>query len=134
MRTDTRPYLAKSPMVSMTPPSAGPDTVSRSRDHALRKGAYEDLLDRLGGRLRRRVEPEAQPRGLAPQRVVEVADGEPAVRDLPPALLACGDGVRAGREHDDQQRTVPDRRGHLSEVVAEDDVLGDHGEPGLEVR
>ena len=53
--------------------------------------------------------------------------------------MLCANGVIdntqwVDREHDEEQGAAADQGGHLEEVLAEDAVLGDHGEAGLETR
>jgi hypothetical protein len=97
-------------------------------------GAGEDLIGGLGGGLAGGIEPESEPGCLVPERIVELFDGPAAVGRLAPIFLPIGYGAGLRGEDYDEQGPAADHGGHLGEVAAEDDVLDDDGEAGLEIR
>src|SRR3954471_14082934 len=81
---------------------------TRTLSHERFVAPAQDLVDRLGRRLLRRVEPEADAGRLA-QRLVEVLGRDvAAVGGLRSPCFALRDDVGPRREHDDVQRPRAD--------------------------
>src|SRR4051812_19710558 len=104
----------------------------RSGDESLRQPAQLDFVNRFGGTLIRRVEPESDPWRLRAERAVQIGDRAEsvAIRGLGPSAFPFSDRARRGCENDHDERPRQDRRDVLDQVGTENHILHNDPEPG----